>query len=522
MSETEQDQESKAASAAAGRAPPSDNGESSFSQQPPKPNPLSPTLSRNERWNIFFLVASFSCVVASLTVIVGAGPLVVRSVGGSESMAPFALACFFLGMSLVSLTITHTIFDRYGRKIGFWFGGMISTAGAVVACVGLHRSSPPLVLIANVILGAGSGIGMYLRFASVEVVSSPFTSIAVTLVLSGGCVAAFVGPELAEASKGAFGDEEYLEYLGVFVVALCFFAGQAIFVGFVNFENNNNNNNSPSSLDKSKSEVNQEEVGVDSLVNSQDNVVEFPNTISSDVEVLSITYQIDNGGDNVDEHTNTDIRKPFHSLLLQSNFILPLLVSILAWAVMAMPMSIFRLAMHEVGFTDRQSLTVMEFHFLSMYAPGFYSGSFLQRYGTARSVQVGIICSLLGTVINLSSPSNTSTTVTWFLGLIFIGIGWNFSFSAATVSVTSVYQDMPNYKSKVQAANECGTFFFAGSLIFSTGYLYQDVGGGGLNGWKVLNYTILGLIGLLAATVTWAMKLEVRKQRQQQQQHEKE
>ncbi len=48
----------------------------------------------------------------------------------------------------------------------------------------------------------------------------------------------------------------------------------------------------------------------------------------------------------------------------------------------------------------------------------------------------------------------------------------------------------------------------SGGAIFSTGYLYQDVGGGGIPGWRTLNYTLLGLVGLFVLVILVALKLK--------------
>lgn len=199
-------------------------------------------------------------------------------------------------------------------------------------------------------------------------------------------------------------------------------------------------------------------------------------------------------------------------LLKSSKFVLPLLISILSWSIMAMPMSIFRVTMREFGFTDRQSLTVIEFPFLSMYMPGFWSGSMIARFGTVRACQVAIACFLLGTAINLSTQDNNGTTATWFLGLIFLGIGRNFGFSSATVWVQRVYAPphLLHLKAKGQAANEFFTFLCSGGLIFSTGYLYNNAGGGGLFGWRLLNIFIGCLILAITVVVYAAMRIEQR------------
>jgi len=198
-------------------------------------------------------------------------------------------------------------------------------------------------------------------------------------------------------------------------------------------------------------------------------------------------------------------------LLRQSSFILPVLISILSWSIMAMPMSIFRVTMREIGFTDRQSLTVIELHFLSMYLPGFWSGGIISRFGTIKASYVAISCFLIAIAVNLSAPDSTATSATWFLGLIFLGIGWNFGFSAATVWVQRVYTTPghQHLKSKIQAANEFITFLCAGGLVFSTGYINQ-AGGGGLDGWRLLNIVIAAFTLVLIVVVCVAVRIDKR------------
>ena len=99
---------------------------------------------------------------------------------------------------------------------------------------------------------------------------------------------------------------------------------------------------------------------------------------------------------------------------------------------------------------------------------------------------------------------------TWYIGLIVLGIGWNFGYSASTVWVAKAYEQAPHLKAQIQAANECGMFFFSGGLIFSAGYIY---GGNVLPGWRLLNYVLLGLTFLLTCIVlsaTWYQKRDLR------------
>ncbi|KAG7341057.1 hypothetical protein IV203_023008 [Nitzschia inconspicua] len=381
------------------------------------------------------------------------------------------LGCFFLGMSVISCTFTHWCFEEYGWKFGLWCGCLLSAVGSTLGGVGLWLSSSVIVLLSNVILGAGAGIGMYLRFASVDVLPQAYASRGVSWTLCGGCLAAFVGLEIATAVTGAFGDGS-LTFLGVFVVNICFAVAQAVFVGLVAFDKN----------------------AVVTASETQENGDDDP------MEIITGEANDDQTANDTDTTTTTTLV----SLLKRSDFVLPLLVSILSWCIMVQPKSIFRVAMREVGFTDRQSLTVVEFHFLAMFSPGIFTGWFIEKFGTVRSSQVAILNFLLGTSINLSAQANSISTAPWFLGMIFLGIGWNFGYSGATVWVTKVYAAAPQFKSKVQAANESLSFFFLGILVFSTGYIHNACGAG-IDGWRCLNYFLLGLISILICLVLFAM-----------------
>jgi MFS family permease len=189
-------------------------------------------LARAEQWNIACLVMDYAFHVASMAVLVGTGSMIVKSVGDSSSLAPFALGAFFLGKSLISLTCTHWIFAAGDRQDGFLTGIAFSLFCVMLGCISIVIESPALVIISNIFSGAGTGMNMYLRFAAMEVVPPHYQARAVAWVLSGGCLAAFVEPESAQAAK--FMVPEY-EYVGLFIVAGLFFVAQAICICLTEF-----------------------------------------------------------------------------------------------------------------------------------------------------------------------------------------------------------------------------------------------------------------------------------------------
>ena len=382
------------------------------------------------------------------------------------------------------------MFAAWGRKKGFLVGVVFGIAGVGVGTIAVYQQSAPLLIFSYLLFGAAVGMGMYLRFAAVEVVRElVFRERAVSWVLAGGCLAAFAGPESAQATKGLMVDDietqAHLEYVGVFWVAGLFFLLQAVFVSLCHFDAAESVTTSPSpTLTSTLTFTNEEPVETTKLINLEMELAKEKCVAAPTLKIKSTTTTI----------------QEVRSVLTNKSFFIPFLVATLSWAIMAMPMSIFRVAMKELGYTERQSLTVIELHFLAMYAPGFWTGKLIAWKGPHYTSTGAVAILLAATVVNIASQPNYDSISSWYIGLILLGIGWNLGFSSATIWVTSSYKDLPHLKPKIQAANEAGVFWGSGAPIFCTGYIFE-AGGSGLDGWRTLNYTILGLVSLLGAVL---------------------
>jgi MFS family permease len=539
------------------------------------------TLTRQEQWNISFLLLAWACNVADISLIVGASAAIILSTGGSSALSPFGTGAFLLGMALVSLTCTHWIFDKWGRKIGFFVGNMFGIIGSIIGCVAIIYQSATLVIVSTVPLGAGAGVGLYLRFAAVEVVPKSFAAKAITWVLTGGCLAAFAGPEAGQAAQDLFGPD--LEFLGVFFVAGVFYVAQGVFLMFISFpekapilyspkiipigggshydmdddddDENDNNHDSKGNHNYSQqirtgfrpsSVTFQIDKSADGSFNDPESSEEtIPKNIHATTTLIADERAYRNDPNNPDRHRppphrressirnlaqqrrHSSFRKnalnklntgnsgssktvisqsnqEVWSLLKRKRFLIPMFITALSWGIIRMPSSILGTAMRENGYTDRQILTAIELHFLGMYIPGFWSGRVIARYGSRATCMVSMVISILAIGVNIflcdenTDPDGTSnmfnaSTIPWTVGMAGLGVAWNFSYSASTVWCTFAYNDFPHLKSKMQAANEFGSFLLSGALLFSAGYLFE-AGGSGLEGWQTIQYFIFGLI----------------------------
>jgi MFS family permease len=111
-----------------------------------------------------------------------------------------------------------------------------------------------------------------------------------------------------------------------------------------------------------------------------------------------------------------------------------------------------------------------------MFAPGFFTGSLIQRFGTLKVMVVGVLLNFICIAITLTGTDLHQ----FFIALFLLGVGWNFLFTGATSLAMTAYK--PNERDKAQAAIN---FFVFGTMAFTS------FGSGALvtsHGWSILNW----------------------------------
>jgi MFS family permease len=126
-----------------------------------------------------------------------------------------------------------------------------------------------------------------------------------------------------------------------------------------------------------------------------------------------------------------------------------------------------------------------------MYAPGFFTGSLMRRFGVLNVILAGVILVALCAVIALQG-----TTVAHFLvALAALGLGWNFMYTGGTTLLTEAYA--PAEKARVQGANDFIVFATMGVSSFASGAMVSAAG------WEAMNRAVLPVLALIAAAVVW-------------------
>ena len=90
---------------------------------------------------------------------------------------------------------------RIGRKRGFILGNIIAGSGALLAALALTQHNFVLFCIAIILIGQNGAFILQYRFAAAESVDPTQAGRAISLVLVGGIVAGYLGPEIAQRTQ---------------------------------------------------------------------------------------------------------------------------------------------------------------------------------------------------------------------------------------------------------------------------------------------------------------------------------
>ncbi len=182
--------------------------------------------------------------------------------------------------------------------------------------------------------------------------------------------------------------------------------------------------------------------------------------------------------------------RPLREIVGQASYLTALLSATVGYAVMSLLMTATPLAMmQQHSFPD--VAFVIQWHVLGMFAPSFFTGRLIQRFGARRIVTAGAMAFLACIAINLNG---TSVTHYW-LALFLLGIGWNFMFIGGTSLLTETYTEAE--KAKAQAFND---------LVIFTSVTLASLGAGALQhawGWQQVNLMVLPLIATSLLAVLW-------------------
>jgi MFS family permease len=163
----------------------------------------------------------------------------------------------------------------------------------------------------------------------------------------------------------------------------------------------------------------------------------------------------------------------------------------LGYGVMNLLMAATPLAMQVCGFEFDDAALVLEWHVIGMFAPGFFTGHLIKRFGVLTIMGVGVALNVLCVAIALSGVNLHQFLIALFL----LGVGWNFLFTGSTTLSLEAYT--PEEKDRAQAAINFFVFATMALTSFASGALVTT------RGWAWLNMGSLLPLALTGAALVW-------------------
>ena len=187
--------------------------------------------------------------------------------------------------------------------------------------------------------------------------------------------------------------------------------------------------------------------------------------------------------------------------LLQSPKILvSIICAMVSYALMNLVMTSTPLAVVGCGYSQSNAADIVMMHVLGMFIPSFFTGHLIARYGAPRIVSIGLI------ILGGAGISNIAGVelVNFYIGLILLGIGWNFGFIGATTMLALAHE--PNERGSVQGMNDFFVFGFVTIASLASGSLMNCSGGTSLEGWTSVNIAMLPFLILAGGSLVWISK----------------
>lgn len=384
-------------------------------------------LDRRARRNVVVLVFAHAVLGSQLAINIIVAGLAGALLADDPSLATLPISIVVIG-SLFTAPAASLFMGRYGRRAGFLVGALAGSLGGVLCARALFAGSFELFLVGSVLLGVYQATQGFFRFAAADTASEGFKAKAISWVFAGGLLSALLGPEIVRLTTVTF---PAVPYAGAYLAVIVLNIVGALGLWFL----------------------------------------DIPRPARA-------AEAIDTG-------------RPLAVIARQPVFIIAALSGMVGFASMSLVMTSTPLAMVGHGFTPDHAADVVRWHILAMFAPSFFTGSVIVRFGRLPVITVGLLLLGLCAAIALAGVDLRH----FYLALVALGIGWNFAFIGATSLLGTTHT--PAEQAKVQGLNDFLVLGLVAVGSFGSGALLDAFG------WNAVQYAMAPALVVALAGVTW-------------------
>ena len=364
----------------------------------------------------------------------GAAPPIIISLGGivgqmlaSDPMLA-TLPVSLYQLGLALSTIPAAmLMRRLGRRVAYVLGALLGSISGLIATFGVVQGDFATFCVGTAMAGFYGACVQSYRFAATDAVEPSKRAKAISRIMVGGLIAAVIGPQAVIWTRDAW---PTAPFAGSFL-------GQA---------------------------------GLALLALPLLWMLRAPPPQSAVVEGTA---------------------RPLGTIARSPGFVVAVTAGIVSYGLMAFIMTAAPMAMVGCGHTVGEAALGIQWHVLAMFAPSFFTGHLIARFGKIAITALGLVLIAASGLLALAGLE----LLHFWGSLILLGVGWNFGFIGATAMVTDTYT--PAERAKVQALNDFLVFGTVAVASFGSGRLLNT------SGWETINTLMLPLIAVVLVMLGW-------------------
>lgn len=276
--------------------------------------------------NVIVLALAQVLSMSGTAMLVFLGGLIGADLAPSPTWATLPVSLLVVGVAAFTLPAAF-LMRRFGRKRGFILSAVIASLASLLGAYAVAQSSFFLFCLAAFLAGANSAFTQQYRFAAVESVEASLAPRAVSLVMVGGILAGFIGPEIARRAGDVL---PLAPYVSAFVALAVINLALGLWL-----------------------------------------------TLMDDVRVAA-------GG-------ATEPERPLAEIVAQPAYRGAVLSGVVAYGVMSFIMTATPLYLHNhAGYNLDQTAWVIQSHIMAMFLPSLFTGFLIERLGVLRVMVAGV------------------------------------------------------------------------------------------------------------------------------------
>ena len=279
------------------------------------------------RRNVKVLVAAQAILGAQMPISFVLGGLAGQYLSTNPCWSTLPIALIVFG-SMLTAPVMSSIMQNYGRRTGFVIGVLGGIIGASLAATALWINSFPLFLLGSIFTGIYMSSQGFFRFAATDMASEEFRPKAISWVMAGGLISAFIGPEIVKLTQAAFDPIPFMgSYLAIIALNV---VGVMLFI-----------------------------------------FLKIPTPKKPDASAPKGRSRME--------------------LLREPQILVAMISAMVAYSLMNLVMTSTPLAVVGCGFETNTAADIVKWHVLAMYVPAFFTGHLINRFGTERIIALGLV-----------------------------------------------------------------------------------------------------------------------------------